>query len=239
MTWWMRPGPSRFCAIRKPAPSSPSRFGDRHADVRVAHLAVRRPVAAAVAHRRDRAHDVDTRRVGGDDDLRRAQVRVGIRIGDRHHDPERGAFCAGREPLVAVDDVVVAVAHGARAERRRVGSGHFRLGHREEGTDVAGDERREPALLLLVGAEHVQDLGVPGVGRLAAEDELAPERCGRSVRSGTRSRESRCRCRRHRAARAAPRDQLPSPRPAIRRRARQPHRPRGRAPLRSGARGRA
>ena len=26
MTWWMRPGPSRFCAIRKPSPRSPSRF---------------------------------------------------------------------------------------------------------------------------------------------------------------------------------------------------------------------
>ena len=29
ITWWMRPGPSRFCAIRKPAPSSPSVFADR------------------------------------------------------------------------------------------------------------------------------------------------------------------------------------------------------------------
>ena len=26
MTWWMRPGPSRFCAIRKPSPGSPSVF---------------------------------------------------------------------------------------------------------------------------------------------------------------------------------------------------------------------
>ena len=35
---------------------------------------------------------------------------------------------------------------------------------------------REPALLLLVGAEQVEDLGVAGVRRLAAEDELAPHR---------------------------------------------------------------
>ena len=34
----------------------------------------------------------------------------------------------------------------------------------------------QPALLLLVGAEEVEDLGVAGVGRLAAEDELAPQR---------------------------------------------------------------
>ena len=26
MQWWMRPGPSRSCAIRKPAPSAPSRL---------------------------------------------------------------------------------------------------------------------------------------------------------------------------------------------------------------------
>ena len=26
MTWWMRPGPSRFCAMRKPSPGSPSTF---------------------------------------------------------------------------------------------------------------------------------------------------------------------------------------------------------------------
>ena len=26
MQWWMRPGPSRFCAIRKPPPASPSTF---------------------------------------------------------------------------------------------------------------------------------------------------------------------------------------------------------------------
>jgi hypothetical protein len=26
MTWWIRPGPSRFCAIRKPSPGSPSTF---------------------------------------------------------------------------------------------------------------------------------------------------------------------------------------------------------------------
>ena len=39
-----------------------------------------------------------------------------------------------------------------------------------------GDERREPALLLLVGAELPEDLGVAGVGRLAAEDVLRPRR---------------------------------------------------------------
>ena len=75
---------------------------------------------------------------------------------------------------MAVDHPVVAVAHRAGAERRRVGARHLGLGHREERPDPAGDEREKPALLLLVGAEEVQDLGVAGVRRLAAEDELAP-----------------------------------------------------------------
>ena len=176
MTWWMRPGPSRFCAIRNPAPSAPSSVRDRHADARVPNLAVRRPALAGVTHDRDRTHDVDARSVRRDDDLRRARVGAGVGVGHRHHDPERSAVGAGREPLVPVDHPVVAVADSARSEGRRVGAGHLRLGHREERTDLAGDERCEPSLLLLVGAEEVEDLGVSGVGRLAPEDELAPHR---------------------------------------------------------------
>src|SRR5207247_769381 len=42
--------------------------------------------------------------------------------------------------------------------------------------DLAGDEWEEPSLLLLGGAEQVQDLGVARVGGLAAEHKLAPER---------------------------------------------------------------
>ena len=67
MQWWMRPGPSRACAIMKPPRSGPSRFVDRHAAVLVADLAV--AAAAGVAHHRDRAHEVEAGRVGRDDDL--------------------------------------------------------------------------------------------------------------------------------------------------------------------------
>ena len=61
-------------------------------------------------------------------------------------------------------------------KRRRVGAGHLGLGHREERPQLAGDERAQPALLLLGRAEEVQDLAVARVGGLAAEDELAPHR---------------------------------------------------------------
>jgi hypothetical protein len=108
-------------------------------------------------------------------DHRRAPVRVRLRIGDDHHHAEAGAVGARREPLVRVDHPVAAVLLGAPAQQRRVGAGHLGLGHPEEGARRAVDERLEEALLLLRRAVQVQDLGVPGVGRLAAEDELRDE----------------------------------------------------------------
>ena len=116
MTWWMRPGPSRFCAIRKPSPRLAEHVRGRHAHARVAHLAVRRPAPPRVAEDRDRAVDLEARRVGRDDDLARAPVRLRVGIGDRHHDPEPRALGARREPLVAVDHPLVAVEHGARLQ---------------------------------------------------------------------------------------------------------------------------
>ena len=187
MTWWMRPGPSRFCAIRKPSPTSPSVFETGNADARVAHLAVRRPAAPAVAHRRDGPDDLDAGRVGRDDDLARAVMRVGVGVGDRHDDPEGGPLGARREPLVAVDDPLVAVAHRARPQRRRIGAGNLRLGHREERAHLARDERLEPALLLLLRAEVPEDLAVPGVRAPGSRRRAAPRPTARSPRSGART----------------------------------------------------
>ena len=59
----------------------------------------------------------------------------------------------GRGPdLAAGDDVAVALAHRARLEPGRVEPG-IGLGHREAGLFPAGDQRRQKAPLLLVGAE--------------------------------------------------------------------------------------
>ena len=54
MQWWMRPGPSRSCAIAKPRAALAEQVVGRHAAVLVADL----PVAGAlvVAHHRHRAH---------------------------------------------------------------------------------------------------------------------------------------------------------------------------------------
>ena len=87
------------------------------------------PVAAgeAAVERVHGTHDADALAVHvGEEHRRRAVLHA------RHDDRVGGALGAGDEPLRAVDDVVVAVAHGARLQHRRVGAGAGRrLGHRE------------------------------------------------------------------------------------------------------------
>jgi len=70
------------------------RVRDRHAHVPVEHLTVGRPALAHVPQDRNRTHDLNARRVGGDDDLRGSGVRRRIRIGHGHHNPEGRALRA-------------------------------------------------------------------------------------------------------------------------------------------------
>ena len=138
-------------------------------DVVVANVRVSgdAPVAAVQA---DVADDLDARRVGRHDEHRHAPVRLDVGIGDRQHDQERGEAGVGREPLLAVDHPLVAVALGAGRELRRVRPAG-RLGHRERRHHLLGEQRFEVALLQLRGAVAGEDLGVAGVGRLAAEHD--------------------------------------------------------------------
>ena len=116
MQWWMRPGTSRFWAIRKPSPSPPSSAsGPRRTSV-VEDLGVAAEHAEAllrVLHRRDVAHDRHAGRVHRHDEHRRAPVRRRVGVGDGHHDQEVGDRAVGGEPLVPVEHVAVAVAYGA------------------------------------------------------------------------------------------------------------------------------
>ena len=171
MTWWMRPGPSRSarCGSRRRARRACSRSarGRRCSAPRSGSTSrvPRGPSSAPAARPRGRAC-----RRGRGFAWRGGAGRLGV--GDGHDDPERGALGARREPLRPVDHPLVALAHRACLQERRVRPGHVGLGHGEERADLAGDERAEEALLLLLGAEHPEDLAVARVGRLAAEDEL-------------------------------------------------------------------
>ena len=117
MQWWIRPGPSRCWASRKPPPSGPSSALGRHAHVLVEDLrvtAVGAELLPGVLHRRHVADDLHARRVGRHDEHRRALARRGLGIGDGHHDQEVGDRAVRGEPLVPVDHPLVAVAHRAR-----------------------------------------------------------------------------------------------------------------------------
>src|SRR5215204_3440690 len=136
----------------------------RHPHVLVPDVRVR-ALAFALSPEADVADDIDTRCVGRQQEHRRALVDGDVRIRDGHHDRELGVPQVRREPLLAVDYPLVAVALGTASELLRVGP-RLRFGHRVTGRDAAVEERLEVLLLLLVGAVVGDDLRVPRVGRL-------------------------------------------------------------------------
>ncbi len=77
---------------------------------------------------------------------------------------------------MAVDHPLLAVAHGARLQLRRIGAGRVRLGHAEGAAQVAGEQRMQPAILLLGRAGHREDLRVARVGRGVAERQRRDRR---------------------------------------------------------------
>ena len=171
MQWWMRPGPSRPCAISNPRPSPSSRFDGRHADVleRDLHVAVRRVV---IAVDRQRARSIVTPGASsGTSTIDCCWWRRGFGIGLAHQDRDLAARIARarRPPFPAVDDVVVAVALDPALDVGRVGAGDARLGHQEGRADLAPHQRRQPLLLLLARAVAVEHFHVAGVGRRAVE----------------------------------------------------------------------
>ena len=144
--------------------AEPVRLG--HADLVEGELGGR---AAAQAHLvLDPRHG---EAVGRDLDDERAEAAMPGRfgIGDREDDDEVGDRAVADEPLRAIDDVVVAVADGARASGRDVRAG-LGLGQGERDEVLAAGELREPAGLLVIGAgerdrQRSRAPGPPGSGR--------------------------------------------------------------------------
>src|SRR5262249_57258119 len=132
--------------------------------VLVQRLAV--PAAGVVAEHWQRAHDPNARCVERHEDHRLAVVRVRVGIRDAEQDCDLAPLRrrAARPPLVGVDHVVVAVTLDAALDVRGVGARDPRLGHREARPDLAVQEREQPLLLLLRGAELAEDFQCPRVG---------------------------------------------------------------------------
>jgi hypothetical protein len=172
----MRPGPRPVLGDHEAAALGPEQVGLRDPARLVDHLGVTGVAGADVAHHAHVAHQVEAGRVGGDDDHAGALVRRCVGVGDRHHDGERSAVGGRREPLLAVDHVVVAVLAGGGGEEHRVRSGGLGFGHREAAADLAGHERPQEPVTLFGGGVLVEDLDVARVGRLRAEHGVTERR---------------------------------------------------------------
>ena len=237
MTWWIRPGPSRFCAMRKPSPRSPSRFVGRHADVR------RSVTSQWVDQPRPRWP------MTGTGSISIPGASAGTRIWlIRRCGSASGSVTAMTIPKAAPsapdeNHLRPSITHSSpsstarRPQAGRVGAGDVRLGHREE---RARRRRRRAArsqrsfCSSVPNRCRISPLPASGAWQLktscahdAAADLLVQVRVGEEAAAGAA---------RLRAAGAAPRAPRPSPARAGRRRARPPRRPRGRAPPRSGRR---
>ena len=79
--------------------------------------------------------------------------------GDQH---QVGGVAVGDEGLRAVESPAVALADCGRPQRGEIGSAR-RLGHRQRGDQLTPAEARQPALLLLLGAQ-VDQIGRDAVG---------------------------------------------------------------------------
>ena len=119
--------------------------------------------------------------VGRDDDLGEAAV-ARRRVGDREEAEPVGGGGVRDVHLRAVQDPVVAVAHGAGLDAGHVGAG-ARLGDRDRCHLLAADRRDEIALLQLLAAEAVERRGghvglhrdAHGDAGVVAERELLQE----------------------------------------------------------------
>ena len=130
------------------------------------------------AHRAQHPLDLHAGRVERHGDHRVAVVAVGVGVGEPHEDRDAavGVPDAGAPPLAPVEHHFIAVEGRGRLHVRGVRGGDVGLGHAERRADLAGEQRRQPALVLLGGAEVQQHLHVAGVRRVAVADLARDQR---------------------------------------------------------------
>ena len=146
------PGPKSPLRDLEAAPLAQEYVRRRHAHVLESDLrvSVRRVV---VTEDLEQTHDLNALCIQRHEDHRLLLMfgRVWTRLPHHDCDPAARIARAARPPLAPVDDVLVAVAHDARANVGRIRRSHVRLGHGEAGT-------------------HLEHFHVAGVGRATVED---------------------------------------------------------------------
>ena len=129
-----------------------------------------------VIHHRDVAHQLDTGRVERHQNHALLLMGLRTRVGLAHHDQQLavGVRGVGDEPLASIDHVVVAITADQRLDIGGIGGRHVRFGHGEGRADLSVKQGIQPALALLRRGEHVQQLHVPGIRRIAVEHLRRP-----------------------------------------------------------------
>jgi len=153
-----------FLRGRMTRPLPPEGIGQGHAHVAVDDLAMMTPGMTPDGHA---ALDLESRRIRWDDDLGHLLVDAAATVvlfGATHDDREVCIDGVGGEPLTAIDHPIVAVFDRPRLDRARIRTGIVGLGHREARFHVAGDQRLQPLLLLLLRAKLQEQSLIPGVG---------------------------------------------------------------------------
>ncbi len=140
----------------------------RHPHRVVAHVGVVARPLAVIAHA-GAPDDLEALGAGRDQEHRRALVDRDVGVAHRHDDDEGGPLETRREPLLALDHPLVAVAPGRGGEERGVGPA-LGLGHRVARRDATFEKGLEEPFLLRRRPVVGQDLGVARIGRLAPED---------------------------------------------------------------------
>ena len=187
ITWWMRPGPEPLLRDPEPVARLAERVLDRHADA-----ACTRPRSASTSRarggpmHRHGANDLDARRIGRDDDLRRARSARGASGSVTAITIAKAAPSAPDENHLCPSITHSSPSRTARVRSvRRVGARDLGLGHREERANLAGDERARAsapsARRCRTGAGSRRSRRrAPGSRR-----RTAPTSSGRSPRSGS------------------------------------------------------
>jgi hypothetical protein len=103
-------------------------------------------------------------------------VTIRFRIGLAHDDEQLAARIvrAARPPLATVDDVVATFAANAAFDVGGIGRRDRRLRHQERRTDVTGQQRLQPFILVSFGAVAFDGFHVAGIGRGTIEDFRRP-----------------------------------------------------------------
>ena len=138
--------------------------GDRDAHILEAQFAV--ALAVVVPEHQQITHDGESRGVHGDQHHGLLSIGRCVWIGLAHHDGHLAAR-VGRTadpPLASVEHVLIALTADGQLDVAGIAGGHVGLGHGEAGTDLSRQQRHQPLVLLLGGAEQRQDLHVAGVG---------------------------------------------------------------------------